>query len=99
MLLEDAILEQVENILTSETGKAVADTVTKSLLTYSTPKTKLPSNLTNVPVKAEKNEIREEVFMNLNVNWKRVAYIAGHIIETIPNNPAHDNNNSRVHRP
>lgn len=86
MLLEDAILEQAENILTRETGKAVADTVTESLLACSTPKTKLPSNLTNVPVKADKNEIREEVFMTLNVNWKRVAYIAGRIIETIPIN-------------
>lgn len=99
MLLEDAILEQTENILTSEMGKAAADTVTESLLTYSMTKTKLPSKLTDVPVKAEKNEIKEEIFLNLNVNWKRVAYKAGSIIETIPNNPAHDNNNSRVHRP
>lgn len=68
MLLEDAILEQTENILPSEMGKAAADTVTESLLTYLMTKTKLPSKLTNVPVKAEQNEIKEEIFLNLNVN-------------------------------
>lgn len=99
MLLEDAILEQTENILTSGTGKAAADSVTESLLTCSTPKTELHSNLTNVPEKAGKNEIKEEIFLNLNANWKRVAYIAGRIVETIPNNSGHEDNNSHAHRP
>lgn len=97
--MEDAILEQTENILTCEMGKAAADAATESLLTYSTPKAKPPSSLANVPVKAETNEIREEILLNLKVNWKRVAYVAGSIIETLPNNSSHDNNSTRAHKP
>lgn len=92
MLLEDAILEQTENILTCELGKVAAATVTESLPTHSNPKAKLPSSLTKVPAKADENEIKEEIFRDLKVNWKRVAYIAGSIIETLPNNSAHGNN-------
>lgn len=94
VLMEDAILEQTEKILRSETGRAAAETVTGTLLTGSAPKTAQPPHLTNVHVKGEKNEIKEEVFLNLNVNWKKVAYIAGRIIDTIPNDPARDDNRS-----
>lgn len=98
MLMEDAILEQTENILTSQTGEAAADAVAESLLPYSTPKAKLPSSWTNVPATAEKNETKEERFRNLKVNWKQVACIAGSIIETLPSNSGLDNNNSCVLR-
>lgn len=99
VLLEDAILEQTEHILTCETGKAAADAVTESLLTSSTPKAKLPSSLRNVPAKTEKNELKEEIFLNRKVNWKRVAEVAGSIIETLPTNSAHVNNNNCVYKP
>lgn len=86
VLLEDAILEQTEYLLTSESGKAAADAVTESLLTYSPPKTKPPSGLTNIPAKAKRTKVKKETFVSLKLKWQRVAHIAGSIIETLPNN-------------
>lgn len=94
-LLEEAILEQTENILMTEMGKAAADTVTKSLLVLSSAST-APSKIKNVQKKAE-NENKEETLLNVNADWKKVAYIAGGVIESIPNNVAH-NNNGHLHR-
>lgn len=85
-LLEEAILEQTENILMSEMGKAAADTVTKSLLVLSSAST-APSKINNVQKKGE-NEDKEGTLLNVNANWKKVAYIAGGVIESIPNSVA-----------
>lgn len=93
-LLEEAILEKTENILMTEMGKAAADSVTKSLLVLSST---VPAKIKTAQKKAE-NENREEMLLNVNANWKKVAYIAGSVIESIPNNVAHNNNNGHLHR-
>lgn len=88
-LLEDSILEQTENILTSQSGKPSAAAVSESLLASSPPGAKLPSSFTNIPSRAERHKVKKEIFLNLKLKWQRVAYIAGSIIETLPNSAAH----------
>lgn len=93
-LLEEAILEKTENILMTEMGKGAADSVRKSLLALSSA-SKAPAKIKNVQKHAE-NEKKEETLLNVNANWKKVAYIAGGVIDSIPNNVAH-NNNGHLH--
>lgn len=78
----------------TEMGKGAADSVRKSLLALSSA-SKAPAKIKNVQKHAE-NEKKEETLLNVNANWKKVAYIAGGVIDSIPNNVAH-NNDGHLH--
>lgn len=84
-MFEEAILEQTENILWNEMGKAAADAVTKSLLSLSSATTNTaPSNTKDAPEKVETTVDKEKAFLNVNANWKKIACVAGGVIESIP---------------
>lgn len=71
----------------TELGKAAADAVTKSLLSLSSSsKSAAPCDVKNAGKKGEENSL-----LYLNADWKKVAYIAGGVIESIPNSKANSN--------
>lgn len=78
-------MEQTENILWNEMGRTAAASVTKSLLYLSSV---TPSNKKDAPEMTETAEDKEKVLLNTNVNWKKIAYIASGVIESIPNSLA-----------
>lgn len=83
---EETILEQTENILTSEMGRAAAEAVTKSLLSLSSPSNvKEPQCVIYAAESAKvKNVTKDQnALLNVTANWKHVSYIAGGIIESI----------------
>lgn len=93
-MFKEAILEQTENILWNEMGKAAADAVTKSLLSLSSATTNTASsNTKDAPEKVETTVDKEQVLLNINVNWEEIACLADVLIESIPNN-LHNNNNT-----
>lgn len=75
----------------TELGKAAAGAVTKSLLSLSsTSKSAAPPDVKNASENAGKKG-EEKSLLYLNADWKKVAYIAGGVIESIPNSKANSN--------
>lgn len=92
-MFEEAILEQTEDILLSEMGKAAADAVKKSLLLLSpSPNTTTPSVVQQSQEKEEKPEERGEVLLNINVDWNQVASLANELLVGIPSGLNNKNN-------
>lgn len=93
-MFEEAILEQTENILLVEIEKAAADAVKKSLVSLSpASNTTAPSNITDNPDKEEKTADKEEILLNINVDWQQVASLANDLIESIPKDQSGKSNN------
>lgn len=71
----------------TEMGRAAAEAVTKSLLSLSsTSKSAARSSVKNTSENAE-----EKSLLYLNADWKKVAYIAGGVIDSIPKSQANSN--------
>lgn len=84
-MFQEAILEQTENILLTEMEKAAADAVKKSLLSLS-PAKKQSSE------KEENPEGKEEVLLNINVDWNQVASLANELLVAAPSGFKSQNN-------
>lgn len=92
-MFEEAILEQTENILLTEMGKAAADAVKKSLLSLSPASdTTVPSDDKQGGEKEEKPEEKEEVLLNINVDWHQVASLANELLVGLPAGLNNQNN-------
>lgn len=88
---EETILEQTENILISEMGRAAADAVTKSLLSLSSlsSEKEAPSVIHEAKSAKVTNVTKDEnALLNVSANWKHVSYIAGGIIDSISESKA-----------
>ncbi|XP_075898705.1 uncharacterized protein LOC142899137 [Nelusetta ayraudi] len=92
-IFEEAILEQTENILLIEMGKAAADAVRKSLLSLSSASnTTAPSDIKQSRGKEEKPREKEEILLNINVDWDQVASLANELLDSIPSGLNNQNN-------
>lgn len=85
-MFKEAILEQTENILLTEMGKAAADAVKKSLLLLSSATNPTePSDVKQSTEREEKPEEKKETLLNINVDWDQVASLAHELLDSIPN--------------